>query len=81
DAAFTFTFTEDDARNSAAHPGTAAAAAAAPAPLGRQEDHDEASRAVATSFAERGMTADERRRWEEEERQLDEEIARTGRAL
>ncbi|KAG5952396.1 hypothetical protein E4U58_000795, partial [Claviceps cyperi] len=45
-------------------------------PIRPRQQNEESPRAAAASFAERGMTPEERRRWEEEERQLDDEIAR-----
>ncbi|KAG5977260.1 hypothetical protein E4U55_006942 [Claviceps digitariae] len=51
----------------------------------QQAEREASPRAVAvapaTNFAERGMTVEERRRWEEEERQLDDEIARKNRGV
>ncbi|KAG5981853.1 hypothetical protein E4U54_006541 [Claviceps lovelessii] len=47
----------------------------------QQEKHEAPPPATAANFAERGMTVEQRRRWEEEERQLDDEIARTNKGL
>ncbi|KAG5947157.1 hypothetical protein E4U59_001889 [Claviceps monticola] len=50
-------------------------------PIRPRQQNEESSRAATASFAERGMTPEERRRWEEEERQLDDEIARKNNSL
>ncbi|KAG5922027.1 hypothetical protein E4U61_005929 [Claviceps capensis] len=50
-------------------------------PIRPRQQNEESPRAATASFAERGMTPEERRRWEEEERQLDDEIARKNNSL
>ncbi|KAG6039184.1 hypothetical protein E4U19_007099 [Claviceps sp. Clav32 group G5] len=50
-------------------------------PVRPRQQNEESPRAATASFAERGMTPEERRRWEEEERQLDDEIARKNNSL
>ncbi|KAG6186139.1 hypothetical protein E4U34_002576 [Claviceps purpurea] len=50
-------------------------------PIRPRQQNEESPRTATASFAERGMTPEERRRWEEEERQLDDEIARKNNSL
>ncbi|KAG6054155.1 hypothetical protein E4U17_004032 [Claviceps sp. LM77 group G4] len=50
-------------------------------PIRPRQQNEDSPRAATASFAERGMTSEERRRWEEEERQLDDEIARKNKSL